>query len=63
MLVGTSPAFDFGLFTVCFLAQKGDGGGGQDCTCSIGDTKLSFKVVPETSTAVKTAYPWYVAAV
>lgn len=54
MFVGTSPAFDIALFTVCFIALKR-----QDCNCNIGRSRITIKTFAANSPpdAIATAYP------
>ena len=55
MFVGTSPAFDIALFTVCFIELKG-----RECQCNIGRTTITVKTYPVTGTPnqIDNAYPF-----
>ncbi|XP_078374415.1 uridylate-specific endoribonuclease-like [Oculina patagonica] len=62
MYVGTSPAFDFALFSTCFITlYKGPSGGklGNECTCKIDNSNLTIKAIekPTGSGKICTAYP------
>lgn len=62
LFVGTSPAFDFALFSVCFISlYKGPSGvqAGNECTCKINKNTLTLKAIekPTGSGKVCTVYP------
>ncbi|XP_067048373.1 uridylate-specific endoribonuclease C-like [Acropora muricata] len=57
MFVGTSPAFDLALFTVCFIALQG-----KPCSCNIGRSRITIqtfaaKASPTSPALIATAYP------
>ena len=57
MFVGTSPAFEIALYSVCFIEHPG-----QPCSCHIGRSTLTVKTydaVPAGGTAdqISTAFP------
>jgi len=54
MFVGTSPAFDIALFTVCFMELKD-----KECQCNIGRTTITVKTYPVTGAPnqIYKAYP------
>lgn len=73
MYVGTSPAFDFALFSACFIGlYKGPSGEnlGKDCTCKINNSNLTIRAIqtspPKGSSTptgkICTAFPTEVAA-
>jgi len=55
MFVGTSPAFDIALFTVCFIELKG-----KECQCNIGRTTITVKTdsVKGAPNQIDKAYPF-----
>ena len=58
MFVGTSPAFEFALFSVCSLAFK-EVVEKKQCTCQIHNSQLKLMVIDSTSYSgrIYTAYP------
>ncbi|XP_044169289.1 poly(U)-specific endoribonuclease-B-like isoform X2 [Acropora millepora] len=54
LFVGTSPAFDLALFTVCFMQFKGD-----TCSCNIGTSTITVQTYAASghSDLIATAYP------
>jgi len=62
MFVGTSPEFDFALFSVCFLALYKGRRDEKECTCNIGNSEIRLRVKMDHGDNgwVVTAYPFSV---
>ena len=45
MFVGTSPAFDFAIFSLCSIVLFKTGAGATDCTCKIHKSTVTIRAI------------------